>query len=91
MNGERELMRRVQLGIDVESFLQGPIGQHLLMRLKEEADEAAQQLKTVDPCSYSEIVKLQMTVRRAENIEGWLAGLIQEGWHAEQQLKGEEM
>lgn len=90
MSGDRELLTRVQFGIEVEAFLRGPIGTLLLDRLKAQRDEAAEALKVVNPRDPEAIIELQLIVRRGEDIEGWLAGIIQEGWHAENQLKGEE-
>jgi hypothetical protein len=91
MSGERELMEKVAFGIEVEAFLRGPIGSYLLDRLQAESAAALEQLKTVEPQALAKIVELQLTIRRGENIEGWLGGIIQEGWYAERQLKGEEL
>jgi hypothetical protein len=91
MNGERELMEKVAFGIEVEAFLRGPIGSYLVDRLRAEAAEALEQLKAVNPRETERIIELQLTIRRGENIEGWLGGIIQEGWYAERQLKGEEL
>lgn len=91
MSHEKDLMQRVEFGIETEAFLSGPIGSFLLDRLKEQADRAAEKLKTVNPRDTEQIVELQLICRRAENIEGWLGGIIEEGWHAENQLKGEEL
>ena len=90
MTGDQTLMERVSFGVETEAFIRGPIGTHLLDRLKAESDDALNRLKTVNPCETETIIELQLIIRRAENIEGWLAGIIQEGWHAENQLKGEE-
>lgn len=89
MSGDRDLMQRVEFGIEVESFLNGPIGTYLIKRLHEDAEQALEKLKTVSPREVETIIELQFIVRTGENIEGWLAGIIQEGWHAENQLKVE--
>ncbi len=89
-DGTKELMGRVELGIETETFIAGPIGSYLLERLRDEEKRAIEELKRVDPHDTGKIVELQYLIKRSENIDGWLAGLIQEGWYAEKQLKEED-
>lgn len=86
----KELMSKVELGIEVEAFMVSTIGNFLLDQLKAEAAGALEDLKTVNPQDLAAIIELQLVIKRSENIESWLAGLFQEGRHAEAQLKGEE-
>lgn len=86
----RDEMKRVEFGIEVEAFIRGPIGSFLVQRLHDERDQAVEDLKTVDPTDAGKIAVLQETVRRSHNVENWLGGIIQEGYLAERQLKGEE-
>jgi hypothetical protein len=89
--GEKDLLQRVEFGIEVEAFMRGPIGEHLLTRLREEAEQALETLKTGDLRDTEKFIEARLIIRRTENIDSWLAGIIQEGWHAENQLKGEEL
>ena len=90
MDEQRDLLKKVEFGIEVEAFLNGPIGKYLLQQSERDVAEATEQLKTVNPTDFGKIVELQSIIRRWEDTEGWLAGIIQEGWHAERQLKGED-
>lgn len=91
MREEQELMARVHAGIEVEAFLNGPIGAALLKNLKDECADAIEKLKTVNPREIEQVIELQLIIRRGEKVESWLAGIVQEGWYAEKQLKGEEL
>lgn len=82
-----DMMETVQFGIEVESFLNGKIGRYLVDRARMEAEEALNELKTVDPCAQQQIVALQNRVHRAECFESWLAEAIQEGWNTESNIR----
>jgi hypothetical protein len=90
MSSEAErLMSEVQLGIEMEAFLNGPIGRYLNSQAKQEATVALEALKTVNPRELETIIALQQTIARAEKLDEWMAGVIQAGWYAAQQLNEE--
>jgi hypothetical protein len=88
---DKDLMGRVEFGIETEAFIRGPIGAFLVERMHEDGDRAVEELTTVDPTNMGRIVELQYAIRRSHNIENWLGGIIQEGYHAEEQLKEKEI
>lgn len=83
----KELMGKAAFGIEVESFLQGPVGKYLTRRAHLEVDEAVRELKTVDPTDTKKITELQNRIFRGESFDQWLAEAIQEGWAAEETLR----
>lgn len=80
-------MNMAKFGIEVESFLAGPMGRYLTARAHQEVDEALDELKKVDPTDVKKITELQNRVHRGENFDHWLAEAIQEGWAAEEALR----
>jgi len=87
---DKELLNRVDLGIETEAFLNSRIGQYLVAGLEKREEEAVEKLKTADPNNIAEIVRLQLTCENSGEITSLLGGLIEEGWQAERLLKGEE-
>lgn len=81
------LMTEAVVGKQVENFLSSDIGQAMLTLADQEAREAMDLLKLVDPSRAGEIRELQNRVWRAEKFEGWLAGLIRDGQQAVTQLQ----
>lgn len=76
------LMAQAMLGKDAEEFASSPVGEYLLGRARQEADEALALLKSVSPWRRNRIRDLQARVWRAESVESWLAELIVEGQQA---------
>lgn len=85
------LLNEVELGIETEAFLNGPIGRYLVDQLERNATEAGEKLKEVDAGNAIEIIRLQHSCAFENTIKGILAGLIQQGWQAEDELKQKEM
>jgi hypothetical protein len=82
-----KMMTVVRFGIETEAFLASPLGKYLQQRADGEVIEAVTGLKTVDPCDYQQIVKLQNDIYRAESFTAWLADLITSGWEAEKEIR----
>lgn len=87
----KELMSRVELGIETEAFLNGPIGRYLVAALERQSKRASESLRTVNPADMAEIIKLQFEWRQAGKINGTLRSLIEDGWQAETELKTKEL
>lgn len=83
----RGLMETAGFGIEVEAFLNSPIGRYLVRRAHQEVDEAVEGLKKADPTDVRRITELQNLIHRAESFDSWLAEAVQEGWAAEQALR----
>ena len=80
----------VQLGIEVEAFLNGAVGKYLASRAEDEAQTALELLATVPPDGEAEIRKLQNQHWRASTVMSWLVEAIEVGAHAEAELTAEE-
>lgn len=81
------MVRWATFGRQVEDFISGPIGSHLVHKAREQAQSAIDQLKTVDPEDSKAIRALQNKVMVAESISGWLGDVIHEGQAALEALK----
>jgi hypothetical protein len=90
---DQELLRdmeTVKFGIEVESFLAGPVGRYLTAKAHAEIDEAVEELKRVDATDTSLVQHIQNRIWRAESLDSWLAQAIREGWNAEEHLRNQE-
>lgn len=87
LNPEDPNVRSAQFGRQVELFLEGDIGSHLLKKASEEIEEAIKQLKEVDPYDARAVQKAQNKVKVAESIAGWLGSAVLEGHEAIEELK----
>lgn len=83
---DQAALRVVALGMDVENFLQGPIGRHLLARAEEQRKEALEALKDADPENAKAIRVWQHKIGVIDAVQQWLADAITEARNAEQQL-----
>lgn len=79
-------LRVVALGMDVENFLQGPIGRHLLARAEEARVSALEALARCDPENAASVRAYQNQVAVVDMVQQWLADAITEARNAEQQL-----
>lgn len=85
-----ELYDTVEFGLDVQQFLQSPVGVYLLRRAEEERTDALADLVDVAPDATEAIRALQSTIKRADSLLYWLADAIQSGKNAEAQLDPRE-
>lgn len=79
-------LREVALGLDVEAFLQGPVGRYLINRAETERAVALEALKDVDAEDAKAIRNYQHQIGIIDAIQQWLADAIADGRNAEQQL-----
>jgi hypothetical protein len=76
----------VALGMDVEAFLQGPLGRYLVQRAETERTAALELLAKIDAEDAKAIRHCQQRIAVVDSIQQWLADAITEGRNAEQQL-----
>jgi len=79
-------LTEVQLGIEVEAFLNSPVGRHLAQRAEDERERALEALAVSDAEDAKAIRELQTRVWRASSISAWLAAAIEASAHAEAEL-----
>lgn len=90
MSDQRALMEDIQLGIDVETFIQSEVCQYLLGRVDQERKDAVEAFTKADPANTDLIRSLQNVIHRADSFEQWLGEAVQVGLYATQQLKERE-
>jgi hypothetical protein len=76
-------------GRQVEDFLKSDVGDYLINRAKDEAEEAMDLLKNTHPWRKRRIQQLQNQIKVAESIKGWLGGAVAAGIQATRVLEGE--
>jgi len=82
------LVQTAVFGQQVEQFLSGDIGKYLVRRAENEAEQAADALKTVHPWRTRRIRELQNTIWVAERVQKWLGEAILDGRQALNVLEG---
>ena len=90
MSEDRELLQRVGLGVEAESFLGSNLGRYLIERAEGERDDAVEDLKEANPDDPKGIRDLQNRIWRAESVQFWLADLINDGRNAMHELQARE-
>ena len=86
----RELIRLIDMGIQVEAFINSDLGRYLLDRSNAEQKAALEQLGNVDPDGTKAIRRLQFNLQVAAGIQNWLADLVVEARNAEETLRAVE-
>jgi len=86
----RELIRLIDMGIQVEAFINSDLGRYLLDRSNVEQNAALEQLGEVDPDDPKAIRRLQFNLQVAAGIQNWLADLVLEARNAEEALRAVE-
>ena len=84
------ILQQIDLGFQVEAFLQSDIGRYLVQRAEAQVEEAVEQLKRCNPENSAQIRAIQHDIQVAEDIQYWLAEAIQAGLNAQQQLHDQE-
>ena len=84
------ILQQIDLGFQVEAFLQSDIGRYLVQRAEAQVEEAVEQLKRCNPENSAQIRAIQQDIQVAEAIQYWLAEAIQSGLNAQQQLHDQE-
>lgn len=77
-------------GESVRQFLRTPIGEYLMSRAKDQAEDALSLLAEADPEDPKKIRDLQNKIRVADSITDWLSEAIRMGDQALQQLREEQ-
>lgn len=80
------LFQQIDLGFQVEAFLQSDIGRYLIQRAEAQVDENVELLKRVAPEDSASIRSIQHDINVAESIQYWLAEAIQAGVNAQTEL-----
>ena len=76
-------MAEAILGKDAEEFLKSELGRYIIGRIKQERQNALDELIVVSPRRPQRVKELQNEVLRCNLMESWLAELIIEGRNAE--------
>ena len=83
---QQELFKDVNLGLDVEAFMQSSVGKMILAKAENELESGFGQLVNANPNDTSTIVQLQSQCKRALTLKSWLAEAINNGLNAEREL-----
>ena len=81
-----ETARSIALGLEVEHFLESEAGRWLTSQAEEMVQNALIKLGEADAEDPKAIRMLQNEVKVGEQIQYWLAGLVNQGRNAEQQF-----
>lgn len=71
-----DLDAAVNLGVHVEAFLSGPIGQYIAQRCETERAQLLETLAEVDPEDASAVRAAQSGIRVIDQIQQWLADAL---------------
>lgn len=80
----------VQLGIDVEHFLNSNLGRYVIKRAESQRDEAVSQLVDADAGDTALVRRMQNEVRLIDMFQQFLADAFTEGEAMEARLKDAE-
>ena len=83
-------VRSAVFGKQVEAFLNTDVGKYLVQQAEREAEEAAEQLKTVWPWRTTRIRDLQNRIWVAEHFQKWLGDAIVAGRQSMAYLEGKD-
>ena len=83
------LVRQAVFGVEVQDFLNSPIGSFLLTRAEARLANLIEGLKKIDPAQSVAIGAIQAEIRHLEQFEGWLAEAVQAGLTATAIIDGE--
>lgn len=81
----RQTQDTIDFGMEVEAFVQSRLGRYLIGRADEEAADALEALKHVDPEDAKAIRELQNRIYRVESINYWLADAVTAGLNAQRE------
>lgn len=82
----RETLKAVDLGFEVQAFLESNIGRYLIGRAEAKIEEAVEGLKHVSPDNAAQIRALQHNIHVAEDFQYWLGEAIQAGLNAQREF-----
>lgn len=82
-----ELIRRIELGLDVEKALGSKVARYLCLRAEQHRQANLECLATLDPeTDRVAIRRAQLEIAAIDRWQEWLAEAVQEGEHAQQVL-----
>ena len=85
-----EKVEQAIFGEEVRQFLENDrVGQYLVRKAQAEVEDAMVELKDVDADNPNAIRRIQMRIRVAESVVGWLAAAVDDGLRARQILEDE--
>jgi hypothetical protein len=87
---ERELVRKVRFGLDMEHFVESDVGQFIFGRAGELESECDVALRTVDPTNLKALVDLQVKARAAGFLKDWLLEVVRIGIEAAREAEQPE-
>lgn len=90
MNRDDPLMETAIFGREAQVFLATAVGQYLVKRAAQEAEEATRDLCKVLPFRWRRITELQNRIYRAQSVQAWLAEAVMDGIAAERSITGED-
>lgn len=79
---QETLISTVELGEEARNFLESRLATEMLAAMEDEADQALQDLKGVNPVDSEAIRRLQNIVWRCESFKGWLLETVVKGDNA---------
>jgi hypothetical protein len=85
----RELLTRIELGLDIEKALGGAVARYLCHRAEEHRQahlEALAELDPTTPDGLAGIRRAQIEIAAIDRWQEWLADAVQEGNHAQDVL-----
>jgi hypothetical protein len=83
------LVQTAVFGVEVQNFLEGPIGSFIMNRVRVRLAQLEKDLKKVDPFQPTTIVRIQTEISYWEQFAGWLGDAIQAGHEAVAIIDGE--
>lgn len=86
---DQDALRRVALGMDIEHFLQGPVGLYIVGRAEQQRAEALDKLAEADPEDPKAIRSIQNQIAIIDSIQQWIADALTDAEQAEKQLHEE--
>ena len=82
----RQTAEIIDLGQQVETFLQSSLGRYLIGRAEDDIEQAVEQLKRANPDRAELIRTIQNQIHVAENIQYWLAEAVTSGYNAQREI-----
>ena len=84
------LVRTAVLGLQVKEWLEGPVGDFVMGRVRQRLSSLERSLKTIDPLKTMEVARLQAEIKHWEGFAGWIGEAIQAYETAASIIDGEQ-
>lgn len=76
---KKRLFETAGFGVEIEHFITGPVGQYLIAMANQEAEEAVEEMKTVDVSDTEAVRKVQDKLNTPNKVMDWLERVVKEG------------